>query len=128
MVHLGAPTEEFLRRYAAVREANQRARATVRPGITAEQVDQAARHVLETAGYGENFTHRTGHGIGLEGHEPPWIKRGNHTVLEQGMTFSIEPGAYFAGQYGIRIEDIVAVTQDGVRNLTGFDHALVVKT
>ncbi len=127
MVHLGKPTEEFSRAYAAVLEANQRAMAAVRPGVAAEEIDRVAREVLEAAGYGKYFTHRTGHGIGLEGHEPPWMMHGNKIVLEEGMTFSIEPGVYFVGQYGIRIEDIVAVTQAGVRNLTGFDHVLVVK-
>jgi Xaa-Pro aminopeptidase len=127
MVYLGTPPAEFTRAYAAVLAANQHGTAAVRPGATAEQVDRAARAALESAGYGENFTHRTGHGIGLEGHEPPWIMAGNSIQLEPGMTFSVEPGAYFVGRYGIRIEDIVAVTESGVRVLTGFDHALVVK-
>ena len=127
MVHLGKPTPEFTRAYAAVLEANQRAIASVRPGITAEAIDRAARDVLDVAGYGEYFTHRTGHGIGLDGHEPPWMMLGNKIVLEQGMIFSIEPGVYFPGKFGIRIEDIVAVTGSGVRNLTGADHALIVK-
>lgn len=127
MVHLGKPAEEFTRAYAAVLEANQRAMAAVRPGITAEEIDRVAREVLEAARYGKYFTHRTGHGIGLDGHEPPWIMHGNEVILEEGMTFSIEPGVYFVGQYGIRIEDIVAVTPSGMCNLTGFDHVLVVK-
>ncbi len=127
MVHLGAPTPEFTRAYAAVREANQRAMSVVRPGITAEEIDRVAREVLELAGYGQYFTHRTGHGIGLDGHELPWIMHGNKIVLEEGMTFSIEPGVYFVGQYGIRIEDIVAVTKTGVRNLTGFSQDLAVR-
>ncbi len=127
MVYLGTPPPEFTRAYAAVLDANQHGIAAVRPGVTAEQVDQATRAALESAGYGEYFTHRTGHGIGLEGHEPPWIMAGNAVKLETGMTFSIEPGAYFVGRYGIRIEDIVAVTPSGARVLTGFDHALVVK-
>jgi Xaa-Pro aminopeptidase len=127
MVHLGKPTQEFTRAYAAVLEANQRAMSAVRPGIVAEEIDRAARDTLDAAKLGQYFTHRTGHGIGLDGHEPPWMMHGNKIVLEEGMTFSIEPGIYFVGQYGIRIEDIVAVTTTGVRNLTGFDHALVVK-
>lgn len=126
-IHLGKPTQEFLRVYAAVLEANQRATAAVRPGIAAQEVDRAAREVLDAAGYGQYFTHRTGHGIGLDGHEPPWIMHGNSTILEEGMTFSIEPGVYLTGKFGVRIEDIVAVTATGVRNLAGFDHALVVK-
>jgi len=99
----------------------------VRPGIAAQEVDRAAREVLDATGYGQYFTHRTGHGIGLDGHEPPWIMHGNSTILEEGMTFSIEPGVYLTGKFGVRIEDIVAVTATGVRNLAGFDHALVVK-
>jgi D-alanyl-D-alanine dipeptidase len=101
--------------------------AAVRPGVAAGDLDRIARSTLEVAGYGQYFTHRTGHGIGLEGHEPPWIMAGDTTVLQEGMTFSIEPGVYLTGQFGVRIEDIVAVTQSGVRNLTGFDHTLVIK-
>jgi Xaa-Pro aminopeptidase len=127
MVHLGQPSAEFLKAYSAVLEANQRARAAVRPGVTAGEIDRIARSALETAGYGPYFTHRTGHGIGLEGHEPPWITAGDTAVLEEGMAFSIEPGVYLAGKFGVRIEDIVVVTQSGVRTLTGLDHALVVK-
>ena len=127
MVHLGEPTAEFTRAYAAVLDANQRAMVTVRPGVAAEEIDHAARSVLDAAGYVKFFTHRTGHGIGLDGHEPPWMMHGNKIALEEGMTFSIEPGVYFVGQCGIRIEDIVVVTKNGVRNLTGFDHALIIK-
>jgi Xaa-Pro aminopeptidase len=127
MVHLGKPSQEFAKAYEAVFSANARAMSAVRPGVRAEEIDRAARSVLEAAGLGPYFTHRTGHGLGLDGHETPWIMSGNATVLEEGMVFSIEPGVYLPGKFGIRIEDIVAVTTDGVRNLTGFDHALVVK-
>ncbi len=127
MVYLGEPAAEFRRAYAAVLEANQRAMAAVRPGLTTGEVDHMARNTLEAAGYGPFFIHRTGHGIGLEVHEPPWIMAGDTTVLQEGMAFSIEPGVYLVGQFGVRIEDIVAVTPSGVRNLTGFDHALVIK-
>jgi len=127
MVHLGQPSPEFLKVHAAVYQANQRAMAAVRPGATCEQIDRVARGTLEAAGYGPFFTHRTGHGVGLEGHEPPWIMAGDATVLRAGMAFSIEPGVYLVGQFGVRIEDVVVVTESGVRNLTGFDHALVVK-
>ncbi len=82
-----------------------------------EEVDRAARAAIEAAGYGEWFIHRTGHGIGLEVHEPPYIVAGNATALESGMTFSIEPGIYLPGRLGVRIEDIVAVTPDGVERL-----------
>lgn len=128
MVYLGKPTAEFLTAYTAVREANQLGVNAVRPGITAEEVDRVTRNALRAAGLGQYFTHRTGHGIGLEGHEAPWIMEGSETVLQPGMAFSIEPGVYFVGRFGIRIEDIVVVTESGVRNLTGFDHSLVVKT
>jgi Xaa-Pro aminopeptidase len=127
MVHIGQPTSEFRRVYAAVLEANQRAMAAVRPGVRTSDVDRAARASLEEAGYGQYFVHRTGHGIGLEGHEPPWIIEGGETILEEGMTFSIEPGVYLSGRFGVRIEDIAAVSKSGVRNLTGFDHSPVVK-
>ncbi len=127
MVYLGKPTQEFMQAYNAVLDANQRAMAAVKPGIRAEEIDRIGRSVLESAGLGQYFTHRLGHGLGLDGHETPWIMHGNATILEEGMVFSIEPGVYFPGKYGIRIEDIVLVTANGVRNLTGFDHTLVVK-
>ncbi len=127
VVHLGEPSPEFLKAYEAVLRANEAARAVVRPGVSAATVDRAARTVLETAGYGEYFVHRTGHGLGLSTHEPPWIMAGNEQPLEEGMVFSIEPGVYLPGQFGIRIEDIVVVTASGARVLTGFDHQLTVK-
>jgi Xaa-Pro aminopeptidase len=127
MVFLGEPPAEFLKVHTAVLEANQRAMAGVRPGVAAGEIDRLARNTLEEAGYGPFFVHRTGHGLGLETHEPPWIMAGDKTILEEGMVFSIEPGVYLVGQFGVRIEDIVAVTASGVRNLTGFDHSLIVK-
>ena len=102
-------------------------RAAVKPGVTAGQVDRATRAVLEDAGYGQYFIHRTGHGLGVEVHEPPWIMAGNDQILEPGMVFSIEPGVYIEGQFGIRIEDIVTVTDDGCRTFTGSSHQLVIK-
>ena len=127
MMHLGTPTDEFLEAYRAVYEANQRGREAVAPGVLASAVDDATRGVLESRGYGEYFVHRTGHGLGLETHEPPWIMAGNDEPLAEGMVFSVEPGVYVPGEFGIRIEDIVVVTKAGVRTLTGFDHQLVVK-
>jgi Xaa-Pro aminopeptidase len=127
MVYLGEPSTEFLSAYSAVLDANQHAMAAVRPGLTTGEIDHIARSTLEEAGYGNYFIHRTGHGLGLDIHEPPWIMAGEKTVLQEGMVFSIEPGVYLTGQFGVRIEDIVAVTRSGVRNLTGFDHKLVIK-
>jgi Xaa-Pro aminopeptidase len=127
MVFLGQPPAEFLEAYAAVREANARGREAVRPGVPAEAVDRATRHALEAKGYGEYFVHRTGHGLGLEIHEAPYIMAGNQQLLETGMVFSVEPGVYFPGKFGVRIEDIVVVTEGGSRCLTGLDRDLVVK-
>jgi Xaa-Pro aminopeptidase len=127
MVFLGEPPAEFLNAYQAVMEANERARAAIRPGISAQEIDRVARDTLEAAGYAEYFVHRTGHGLGLEVHEPPWIMAGNEHILEEGMTFSVEPGVYIPGRFGVRVEDIVVVTESGARTLTGFDHQLVIK-
>jgi Xaa-Pro aminopeptidase len=111
------PPEGFEQAYAAVLEAQTAAVDAVRPGLEAQEVDRAARTIIEAAGYGERFIHRTGHGIGLELHEPPYMVEGDRTVLEPGMTFSVEPGIYLEGRFGIRIEDIVVVTADGVERL-----------
>ena len=109
--------EGFEQAYAAVQEAQATAVDAVRPGLEAQEVDRAARTIIDAAGYSERFIHRTGHGIGLELHEPPYMVEGDRTVLEPGMTFSVEPGVYLEGRFGIRIEDIVAVTADGVERL-----------
>jgi Xaa-Pro aminopeptidase len=122
----GAPPAEFSDYYAVLLAAQQASCASVRPGVTAEQVDAAAREVIDAAGYGEMFIHRTGHGIGLEEHEEPWIVAGNATTLEEGMCFSIEPGIYSAGRHGARIEDIVTVTVTGGERLDVIDRELVV--
>jgi len=107
------PPDGFREVYELVREAQEQAFAAVRPGVAAEDVDAAARDVIASAGYGDRFIHRTGHGIGLEEHEPPYIVAGNPQPLEPGMCFSIEPGVYLEGSFGVRIEDIVTVTADG---------------
>lgn len=99
--------------HAIVRQAQQAGVDAVRPGVTAQSVDQAARAVIEEAGYGANFITRTGHGIGLEVHEHPYLVAGNDQVLEPGMAFSVEPGIYLTGRFGVRIEDIVVVGDDG---------------
>ncbi len=116
-VVVGEEPDGFAEAYDAVREAQQAAFEAVRPGVPCEDVDRAARAVIERAGFGDRFIHRTGHGIGLETHEEPYIVTGNQTALEPGMTFSIEPGIYLEGRFGVRIEDIVAVTPDGARRL-----------
>jgi Xaa-Pro aminopeptidase len=112
--------------YAALQDAQERAVAAVRPGVTAEQVDAVARAWLTDAGLGERFLHRTGHGIGLDVHEDPYIVAGNTLALEPGMAFSVEPGVYLDGDWGARIEDIVVVTDDGCERLNNRPHDLVV--
>ncbi len=101
-----------------VLEANQAGRDAVKPGATASEVDQAARDVIDKAGYGEFFIHRTGHGLGLETHEEPYISQYDKTILEPGMTFTIEPGIYLPGRAGVRIEDDVVVTENGCQSLS----------
>jgi Xaa-Pro aminopeptidase len=122
---VGAAPGGFAEAHDALEAAQAAAVAAVRPGVTAESVDAAARSVLTDAGYGEYFVHRTGHGIGLEEHEDPYIVAGNDIVLEAGMAFSIEPGIYLPGRFGMRIEDIVAVTEDGCERLNTIDRAAV---
>lgn len=111
------PPPEFDRVYDIVREAQEAAFQAVRPGVPAQDVDRAAREVIRRAGFGDLFVHRTGHGIGLELHEPPYIVEGNEELLRLGMCFSVEPGIYIPGQFGVRIEDIVTVTEDGAIRL-----------
>jgi D-alanyl-D-alanine dipeptidase len=111
--------------HEVVRRAQEAAYRTARPGVAAEDVDLAAREVIESAGFGDAFFHRTGHGIGLEEHEPPYIVRGNERRLVPGMCFSIEPGIYLGGRFGVRIEDIVAVTEDGAVRLNNARRELV---
>jgi Xaa-Pro aminopeptidase len=127
MVHLGEPPVELREVYHTVLEANRRGREAVRPGARACDVDRATRSVIEEAGYGQYFVHRTGHGLGMDVHESPWISATNRQVLEPGMVFSVEPGIYLPGQFGVRIEDIVAVTEDGNRCLTGLGRELMVR-
>jgi Xaa-Pro aminopeptidase len=112
--------------YAALQDAQDRAVAAVRPGVTAEQVDAAARSRLTDAGLGERFLHRTGHGIGLDVHEDPYIVGGNALPLEPGMAFSVEPGVYLDGAWGARIEDIVVVVEGGCERLNTRPRDLVV--
>lgn len=128
VVSVGEPSAEVSEVHAIVVEAQEAAFAATRPGVRAEEVDRAARTVIEDAGYGERFIHRTGHGIGLEAHEPPWIIAGNEQELVPGMTFSIEPGIYLPERFGIRIEDIVAVTDAGAVRLNEARRDLVLVT
>ena len=123
---IGEPDPEVARRYSVLQQAQRAAVEAVRPGVTAEQVDAAARDVLAAAGLAEVFVHRTGHGIGLSVHEEPYIVAGNDLPLQEGMAFSVEPGIYFPGQWGARIEDIVVVTADGVMSVNQQPHDLVV--
>jgi Xaa-Pro aminopeptidase len=113
----GSAPDGFLEAYAVLLEAQRAQCEYIRPGVTAESVDRLGRRVITDAGYGPNFVHRTGHGIGLEVHEDPYIVEGNATRLEPGMAFSIEPGIYVPGRHGARIEDIVVVTDEGVERL-----------
>lgn len=117
MLHIGPPDDTERAVYGAVLEAQERAVQAVRPGAAAADVDAAARSHLAVAGWSEYFIHRTGHGLGLELHEPPYIRADLDAPLEPGMVFSVEPGVYLPGRFGVRIEDIVAVTPSGVERL-----------
>lgn len=119
MVVLGQGPAEYERVHSVVEDAVQAGMAAVRPGVPARTVDVAARGVIERAGYGRYFTHRTGHGMGVSGHEPPWITATSGTILEPGMVFSVEPGIYLPGRFGVRLEDIVVVTDAGCERLSG---------
>jgi Xaa-Pro aminopeptidase len=122
---LGEPPAEFSAYYKVLQAAQEAGFQAVRPGVTAESVDAAARSLIADAGYGEWFIHRTGHGIGLEAHEDPYIVSGNGELLEPGMAFSIEPGIY-PGAHGARIEDIVVCTEDGGERLNNAPRDLVI--
>lgn len=120
----GRPTDEQKKIWEIVRKAQKAALKACRPGATCEEVDRAARKIIEEAGYGPGFrffSHRLGHGIGLEGHEYPYLVQGNRLKIQPGMTFSNEPGIYLTGKYGIRIEDCMVVTENGARILGGLE-------
>jgi Xaa-Pro aminopeptidase len=110
-VFVGEATKIQRKIYETVLKAQEAAIKTIKPGVKAEQVDMAARKIIEDSGYGKYFTHRTGHGLGLDVHEEPYITLGNKTVLKSGMTFTIEPGIYFPGKFGVRIEDDISVSK-----------------
>ncbi len=123
-VVFGKPTDKQRRVWDIVRKAQKAALAAARPGATCESVDRAARKVVEDAGYGpgyEYFAHRLGHGIGMEGHEYPYFVKGNTLEIEPGMTFSNEPGIYIYGEFGVRVEDCLVVTETGARHLGGLE-------
>jgi Xaa-Pro aminopeptidase len=124
-VHLGSPTAKERATYETVLEAQESGVAAVRGGVSCAEIDESARGVLRKAGLAEAFTHSTGHGVGLEIHEPPRIGAKETARLLPGMIITIEPGIYLAGQFGIRIEDMVAVTESGGRVLTPAPKALI---
>ena len=123
---LGEPSKDFVALYSVLRVAQEAACEAVRAGATAQSIDAAAREIIAEAGYGTHFTHRTGHGIGLQAHEEPYISADNREQLAAGMAFSIEPGIYIPGRYGARIEDIVVCTDRGREPLNLRPHDLVV--
>ncbi|MEM7031890.1 MAG: Xaa-Pro peptidase family protein [Chloroflexota bacterium] len=110
--------------YEAVKQANAAGRTASKPGIACQDVDRAARQIIDEADFGEYFIHRTGHGIGLEGHEPPYMVEGDKNPLEPGMTYTVEPGIYIQGVGGVRIEDDVVITENGAESLTSFNREL----
>jgi Xaa-Pro aminopeptidase len=124
-IAVGAISEEARRIYDLVQAANAAGRAACVPGASGHSVDHAARLVIEQGGYGPAFIHRTGHGLGLDIHEPPFIVGGNHEPLPIGSTFTVEPGIYLTGKLGVRIEDDMVITADGAESLTSFERGLV---
>jgi Xaa-Pro dipeptidase len=125
-VAVGEPAPEARKIYELVLAANQAGRLYARPEATGEQIDHAARQVISDGGYGAQFLHRTGHGLGLEIHEPPYIVAGSHAPLEPGTTFTVEPGIYVEGIHGVRIEDDVVITTEGSESLTSFERDLII--
>jgi Xaa-Pro dipeptidase len=123
---VGEVEAEYRKIHQIVLEANAAGRAAARPGVPCANVDKAAREVIEKAGYGQYFTHRTGHGIGMEGHEEPYMRGDNMQLLEPGMAFTVEPGIYLPGRNGVRIEDNMVITVDGSECLSGVERGLQV--
>jgi Xaa-Pro dipeptidase len=114
----GKPTPRHEEIWRLVHQAQSAGITAAKPGVTCESVDAAARRVIEEAGYGRNFVHRLGHGIGLEGHEAPYFAGNNKTILQPGMTFTVEPGIYIQGEFGVRLEDDIVITENGCELLT----------
>ena len=125
VLFVGDPTDEGKKLYDIVLEAQKAGEAMVKPGVAAEEVDRAARGIIEKAGYGEWFNNRVGHGIGVAIHEAPFIMEGNKTLLKPGMVFSVEPGIYIPGKTGIRVENCVVVTENGCESMTHFPREIV---
>ena len=125
-IAVGEPSPEARTIYNLVLAANAAGRMAARPEATGEEIDQAARKVIVEGGYGPQFLHRTGHGLGLEVHEPPYIVAGSQEPLEPGTTFTVEPGVYVAGVCGVRIEDDVVITREGAESLTTFERELII--
>jgi Xaa-Pro aminopeptidase len=121
-----APESEEMKVYNTVARAQEAGVQSARPGITCEALDAVARNIITQAGYGEYFTHRLGHGIGLDGHEPPYLVHGNDVVLQDGMAFSVEPGIYLPGRFGVRIEDSVALVSGKALRFNNTDRGIVV--
>jgi Xaa-Pro aminopeptidase len=121
---LGEPPEGYLEIHAIVERAVQAAMATAKPGVMAKDVDAAARDVITEAGYGEFFVHRLGHGLGIDIHEPPYITATSEVILDEGMVFSIEPGIYLQGRFGVRLEEIVILRADGPEILSDLSRKL----
>lgn len=115
---IGEVDDEYLKIHEIVQQANAAGRAAAKPGLPASVVDIAARKIIDDAGYGEYFTHRTGHGIGMEGHEAPYMRADNERILEVGMAFTVEPGIYLPGRNGVRVEDDLVITEDGAESLS----------
>ena len=124
-VFMGKATDEQKFVYETVRKANAAGRAAVRPGVPLHDIDMAARKVIEDAGFGDYFIHRTGHGIGLEVHEYPDVSATSDAIATPGMIFSVEPGIYLPGHFGVRVEDLVVVTKDGCETLYKAPHELI---
>lgn len=125
-VFVGAASEEARHVYATVLAANAKAREITRPGLTAHELDDAVMSVLEASPYADRIRTKTGHGLGREVHEEPYIMRGNHQILKAGMVYTDEPGLYREGSFGVRIEDDILVTEDGCRSLTAFPRELTI--
>ena len=125
-VQVGPATDKFAKIYKIVDDAQQAAFLQVKPGVTCESIDDAARTLITKSGYGEYFTHRVGHGLGLDGHEEPYMVGGNKLPLQKGMSFSDEPGIYLPGEFGIRIEDTLVCTDNGAERMFNSTHDLFI--